>query len=154
MGEHKIWIHKGKFRRVPPNWKFPKCGLLVAYKLWHTKDTVSGQCAMKFLNPMDVDFLTDGRQRLEEFTFLMRRLDLAAHEKGLLHQEMSDLHCRKAFDILASSLGVPTFTPKGRRRHLERTKWPTYLRIMPNKVCVGAKPHFFSTNQISDKQCL
>ena len=48
MGEHKIWIHKGKFRRVPPNWKFPKCGLLVAYKLWHTKDTVSGQSAMKF----------------------------------------------------------------------------------------------------------
>ena len=85
---------------------------------------------------------------------LMRRLDLAAHEKGLLHQEMSDLHCRKAFDIVASSLGVPTFTPKGRRRHLERTKWPTYLRIMPNKVRVGAKPYFFSTNQISDKQCL
>ena len=154
MGEHKIWIHKGKFRRVPPDWKFPKCGLLVAYKLWHTKDTVSGQCAMKFLKPMDVDFLTDGRRRLEEFTLLMRRLDLAAHEKGLLHQEMSDLHCRKAFDIVASSLGVPTFTPKGRRRHLERTKWPTYLRIMPNKVRVGAKPHFFSTNQISDKQCL
>jgi hypothetical protein len=25
---------------------------------------------------------------------------------------------------------------------------------MPNKVRVGAKPHFFSTNQISDKQCL
>ena len=107
------------------------------------------------MKPLDVDFLTDGRRRLEEFTLLMRRLDLAAHEKGLLHQEMSDLHCRKAFDIVACSLGVPTFTPKGRRRHLERTKWPTYLRIMPsNKVRVGAKLHFFSTNQISDKQCL
>ena len=81
--------------------------------------------------------------------------DVKYYEKGLLHQEMSDLHCRKAFDIVASSLGVPTFTPKGRRRHLERTKWPTYLRIMPsNKVRVGAKLHFFSTNQISDKQCL
>jgi hypothetical protein len=56
---------------------------------------VSGQCALKFLKPMDVDFLTDGRRRLEKFTRLMRRLDLAAHEKGLLHQEMSDLHCRK-----------------------------------------------------------
>ena len=66
---------------------------------------MSGQCALKFLKPMDVDFLTDGRRRLEKFTRLMRRLDLAAHEKGfLLHQEVSDFHCRrKAFDIVASS---------------------------------------------------
>ena len=105
MGEHKIWIHKGKFRRVPPNWKFPKCGLLVAYKLWHTKDTVSGQCAMKFLKPMDVDFLTDGRRRLEEFTLLMRRLDLAAHEKGLLHQKMSCL-IRRIRIILSNKLPI------------------------------------------------
>ena len=58
--------------------------------------------------------MIDGRGRLEEFKLLMRRLDLAAHEKGFLQQEMSDLHCRKAFDIAASSLGLPTMTPKGR----------------------------------------
>ena len=68
----------------------------------------------------------------------MRRLDLAAHEKGLLHQKMSCLHFRKAFDIVASSLGVPTMTPKGQRQHLEQTQCPNYLKIMPNKVCVGA----------------
>ena len=53
IGEHKIWIHKGKFRLASPNWKFPKCCLLgVAYKLWHTNNTGSRQRAMKFLQPM------------------------------------------------------------------------------------------------------
>jgi hypothetical protein len=48
----------------------------------------------------------------------MRSLDLAAHEKGgLLYQEMSDLHCRRAFDLIVAtsscSLGVlPMVTPK------------------------------------------
>jgi hypothetical protein len=63
--EHKIWHHNGKFRRVPPTWTFPKCGLLVAYRLWHTKDTVSGQCALKFLSYLDVNFVKDGTRRLE-----------------------------------------------------------------------------------------
>ena len=55
VSEHKIWHHSGEFRRVPPSWTFPKCGLLVAYKLWHTKNTVSGQCALKFLSFQDVN---------------------------------------------------------------------------------------------------
>ncbi|KAI2511613.1 hypothetical protein MHU86_2867 [Fragilaria crotonensis] len=122
---HKIWQHHGKFRRVPPSWTFPKCGLLVAYKLWHTKDTVSGQCEMSFLSFQDVDFLKDGTRRLEEFKFLMAKLDLAAKDRGLLCQNMTALDCRNAFDSVVETLGVPTVTPKGRRRHLERMKWPT-----------------------------
>jgi hypothetical protein len=133
VSEHKIWHHKGKFRRVPPDWTFPKCGLLVAYKLWHTKDTVSGQCALKFLSYQDVDFLKDGTRRLEEFKFLMTRLDSAAKDRGLLCNTMTALDCRHVFDAVVDTLGVPTVTPTGRRRHLERTKWPTYLRNMRNK---------------------
>ena len=64
--------------------------------------------------------------------------------------ERSEFYCRKAFNVVAWSwLRVPTVNPKGRHWHSEQTKWPTYLRIMPNKVLV-AKPHLFSTNQISD----
>lgn len=130
---HKIWHHNGKFRRVPPTWTFPKCGLLVAYRLWHTKDTVSGQCALKFLSYLDVDFVKDGTRRLEEFKFLMTKLDLAAKDRGLLCNTMTALDCRNVFDSVVDTLGVPTVTPKGRRRHLERTKWPTYLRNMQDK---------------------
>ena len=133
VSEHKIWHHNGKFRRVPPSWTFPKCGLLVAYKLWHTKDTVSGQCALKFLSFQDVNFLKDGTRRLEEFKFLMTRLDLSAKDRGLLRNTMTALDCRNVFVAVVDALGVPTVTPKGRRRHLERTKWPTYLRNMADK---------------------
>ena len=122
-----------KFRRVPPSWTFPKCGLLVTYKLWLTKDTVSGQCAMSFLSFQDVDFLRDGTRRLEEFKFLMAKLDLAAKDRGLLCINMTALDWRNVFDSVVDTLGVPTVTPKGRRRHLERMKWPTYLMNMPDK---------------------
>ena len=47
VSKHKLWAHHGKFRRVPPSWKFPKCGLLVADRLWHIKNTVTGECGMK-----------------------------------------------------------------------------------------------------------
>ena len=47
--QHSLWMHKGKFRRVPPGWTFPKCNVHAAYKLWHTQNTVNGQCAMRFL---------------------------------------------------------------------------------------------------------
>jgi hypothetical protein len=40
---------------------------------------------------------------------------------------------RNVFDRVVETLGVPTVTPKGRRRHLERMKWATYLINMPNK---------------------
>ena len=69
---------------------------------------------------------------------------------------MSDLHCRRAFDMIVAtscSMGVlPMVTPKDQCWHLDQSKWPsTYLRTMPNKVHdVIAKPHFFSSNQISD----
>ena len=36
-------------------------------------------------------------------------------------------------DAVAGVLGVPTVTPKGRRRHLERMEWPTYIRNKPRK---------------------
>jgi hypothetical protein len=113
---HKIWHHNGKFRRVPPTWTFPKCGLLVAYyRLWHTKDTVSGQCAIKFLSYLDVNFVKDGTRRLEEFKFLMTTLDLAAKDRGLLCNTMTALDCRNVFDAVVDTLGVPTVTPKGQR---------------------------------------
>ena len=66
----------------------------------------------------------------------MGRLDLAAHEKGLLptYIRKCQICCRKAFDIVARSLGVPTVATKSQGQHIEQTKWPTYLRIMTSKV--------------------
>ena len=63
----------------------------------------------------------------------MSTLDLAADLQGLLFRDMTDLQCQNAFDAVAGVLGLPTVTPKGRRWHLERMKWPTYLRNMPRK---------------------
>ena len=51
IDQAKLWVNK-KFgftrETLDGLGEIPKCGLLVAYKLWHTKDTVSGQSAMKF----------------------------------------------------------------------------------------------------------
>ena len=63
----------------------------------------------------------------------MSTLDSAADSQGLLSLDMTDSQCQNAFDAVAGVLGVPVVTPKGRRRHLERMKWPTYLRNMPRK---------------------
>lgn len=148
VSEHKLWAHHGKFRRVPPSWKFPKCGLLVAYRLWHIKNTVTGECGMKFLSFKDVDFLKDGSRRLEKFKFLMSTLDSAADSQGLLSLDMTHSQCQNAFDAVAGVLGVPVVTPKGRRRHLERMKWPTYLRNMPRKVRPARKRRMHYTSLV------
>ena len=52
MGEHKIcWIHERKLRQIPPNWIFPKCGLLVAYEGY----SVRAVCHEHF-KPMEINF--------------------------------------------------------------------------------------------------
>ena len=130
---HKLWMHKGKFRRVPPMWTFPSCNVHTAYKLWHTQNTVTGQSAMIFLRPVDVDCQKDGGRRLEEFRYLMWRFDAAAKELGLLRPRMTELDCSTAINAVVDTLGVPLETPKGRQRHLEKLKWPMYLMLLPNK---------------------
>ncbi|KAI2513130.1 hypothetical protein MHU86_1168 [Fragilaria crotonensis] len=130
---HRVWMHTGKFRRVPPLWTFPRCNVHAAYKIWHTQNTVTEQCAMFFLRPVDVDFRTDGRRRLEEFRFLMWRFDVVASELGLLRQRMSELDCSTAINASIEKLGVPLETPAGRCRHLEKLKWPIFLQLMPDK---------------------
>ena len=130
---HRVWMHKGKFRRVPPMWIVPRCNVHTAYKIWHTPNTVTGQCAMIFLRPADVDFRKDGCRRLEEFRFLMWRFDMAASEQGLLKARMSELDCSTTVNALIEKLGVPLETPAGRCRHLEKLKWPMYLRLLPDK---------------------
>ena len=130
---HSLWMHKGKFRRVPPGWAFPKCNVHSAHKLWHTQNTVNGQCAMRFLRPADIDYCLDGHRRLEEFRFLMWRFDESARQLGLLRYTMTELDCNIAINATIEMLGVPLETPTGRRRHLERLKWPMYLSLVPVK---------------------
>jgi hypothetical protein len=130
---HQLWMHMGKFRRVPPMWTFPRCNVHTAYKIWHTPNTVTGQSAMIFLRPGDVDFRKDGCRRLEEFRYLMWRFDVAASELGLLRPRMSELDCSTAVNAVIETLGVPLETPKGRCRHLEKLKWPMYLNLLPDK---------------------
>jgi hypothetical protein len=130
---HSLWMHRGKFRRVPPGWTFPKCNVHSAHKLWHIQNTVNGQCAMRFLRPADIDHYKDGHRRLEEFRFLMWRFDECARQLGLLRHTMTELDCSIAINATIEMLGVPLETPTGRRRHLERLKWPMYLSLMPAK---------------------
>lgn len=119
--------------RVPPGWTFPKCNVHSAHKLWHIQNTVNGQCAMRFLRPADIDHYKDGQRRLEEFRFLMWRFDECARQLGLLRHTMTELDCNIAINATIEMLGVPLETPTGRRRHLERLKWPMYLSLMPAK---------------------
>ena len=106
---------------------------LQQYKLQHTMDIVSGQRALKFLSFQDVDFLRDGTRRLEEFKFLMTMFDVAVKDQGLLCKNTTVMDCMNVFDRVIETSGVPTVTPKGRRWHLEKMKWTTYLINMPNK---------------------
>ena len=138
---HTLWLHKGKFRRVPPSWAFPKCNVHSAHKLWHTQNTVTGQCAMRFLRPSDVDFQKDGRRRLEEFRFLMCRFDDASRQPGLLKYMKSEMDCNIAMMACIDKLGVSLKTISGRQRHLERLKWTRYLCLVLNKLRPTQEEH-------------
>jgi hypothetical protein len=128
-----LWLHHGKFRRVPPHWIFPKCNVHSAHKIWHTQNTVTGQCGLRFVRPADVDFHKDGRRRLEEFRFLMWRFDEAARQLGMLRHIMTEMDCNVAITATIELLGVPLETCSGRQRHLERLVWTRYLKLVPDK---------------------
>jgi hypothetical protein len=130
---HNLWLHKGKFRCVPPSWTFPKCNVHSAHKLWHTQNTITEQCALQIVRRSNIDFHKDAYRRLEEFRFLMWWFDEAARQVGLLRSTMTEMDWNDAITATIESLGVPLETDTGHQRHLERLKWTRYLKLVPDK---------------------
>jgi len=130
----KMWFNRGVFRRVPPTWVFPTtASLQVVYVLWHTRDSVSGVCALKELTNLDVNWLKTGCRRLEELRFLMMKLDREAERQGILPNggDLTAADCAHILPLVQGALRVPLRTPKGRKRFLSRLKWPTLIPLMP-----------------------
>eukprot|EP00543_Licmophora_paradoxa_P000258 CAMPEP_0202453246 /NCGR_PEP_ID=MMETSP1360-20130828/11260_1 /ASSEMBLY_ACC=CAM_ASM_000848 /TAXON_ID=515479 /ORGANISM="Licmophora paradoxa, Strain CCMP2313" /LENGTH=647 /DNA_ID=CAMNT_0049072285 /DNA_START=54 /DNA_END=1997 /DNA_ORIENTATION=+ len=139
----RTWIHEdGKIRRVPPTWKFPFENLLNSYKIWHLDDTVQGICAAKHLRPTDVDFVSRGKKNLEEFKFIMNRLDIAAKALDLLKQKMTEDEVEHAFKESFPALGIAEMTSTGKPRDFAKFKWTSAIRIMPIKKRVPQDGNF------------
>ena len=44
---HRVWNYQEKRRHVPDDWDFPKGGMLLANRLCHLQDELTGQFAVK-----------------------------------------------------------------------------------------------------------
>jgi hypothetical protein len=54
---YNLHHHHGKWRRVPSNWRVPRCGIYDLWRQWWIGDSVHHIHPLRFLKLADVDFL-------------------------------------------------------------------------------------------------
>jgi hypothetical protein len=56
----EFFVHGGFMRRVPSDWQFPRCAIILAYEHWHCPDEMKKVLALKHLKKYDVSFIKRG----------------------------------------------------------------------------------------------
>ena len=54
---YKLHFHNGKYRRVPADWRFPRVGVLDAWRQWWIGDSVRNIPPLRLLGKEDISFL-------------------------------------------------------------------------------------------------
>ena len=121
-------------RRVPPNWMFPKLGLMHMYVLWHCGNQAQRVAAIKLWDATDVATLPSKRVKatLSEIRRVMKIIDCAATENGLPPKKfMTNNEVISCFNAGKYGLKIPMETPTGKRRNLEKMSWRTVMKNLP-----------------------
>lgn len=127
----EFFMHGGLMRRVPIDWQFPSCPLILAYEHWHCPDELKKVSALRLLKKHDVNFVKRGVKTLEEFSFLMGMIDDEARRLGIYAANMDRATAKNVFRTCKCVLGIPDETPQGRKRRVEQITWSSCLRMMP-----------------------
>ena len=124
------FMHGGVMRKVPANWKFPTCSIILAYEHWHCPDEVRKVSPLKSLKKHDVCFVKQGTRTLEEFSFLLGMIDTEARRIGIYNENMDWATAKNTFLACKAVLGIQPETPQGRKRQVEQVTWSSCLRLM------------------------
>ena len=131
-----LYNHHGKWRRVPPGWKFPHLSLQNMYQFWHCGDDQSAQkvLPMKHFDSKDMSYLGRRDQiNLTNVRFLMGLIDKTAEVKGRPPKAtMTRVEANACFFVGQAGIDVNAKTPTGRLRIKGKLTWSSVLRLMNN----------------------
>jgi hypothetical protein len=136
--KYKRWMVKGFFRRVPADWIFPMGPVLNVYQYWHHGDEQREISPLKKMTRSDLSWATADKKRypknLEEVRHIMKMLDTAASEKGLLKDNPTREDTIAAYYGAKHVFGLPEMTPKGRKRNWSKLSWSSVERLMSKEI--------------------
>ena len=133
--KYEMFDHQdGLKRRVPPNWHFPKLLMQHMYIQWHCGNGVKKVSPIKNWDKIDVEGLPGKRIKvtLSEIRRMMSCIDNHAKASGKPPKKMMmQVEANTCFEVGFHGINVPTTTPTGRPRHVDRLTWQSALQYMP-----------------------
>ena len=107
---YQLHFFRGRYHRVPEDWRFPRISTFEAWHQWWVGDTIRQITPLRFLEPQDVKFLDDiplsaqemhgrsgrfqnsrrnSRKTLNDLSFLMKYITRRVEEANAMEQEIT-----------------------------------------------------------------
>ena len=118
---------RGKLRRVPENFAFPKGNIATVWMLWCLGDQRRGYPPYRRLRPGDMS-TRNKQRRLLELKRLMRLIEALLTPDQRARAVRSASAAASLLDAVKSQLPLPTHTATGQVRRLEQLSWRSFTR--------------------------
>jgi len=149
-GGYTMHCHSGGFKRVPVDWRFPRCGVFDLWRQWWIGDQVRQVPPLRFLTTKDVNFLdtvplsdeemhgrTGGkrenrrlaRKTLNDMQFIMTWITKKVQAAGAMEEEITLSLVDRMFAVVTDEFS------EGERNG--QKKWSTIVRVLQKKQTVA-----------------
>ena len=124
---HHEW--NGSFRTVPLDFKFRDCSVRNLFLLWHFGQAELRIVPFKCLTTKDLN-LKYSKRRLSDVRCLMRIINDALKTRNITFNEKSQREALEAFEKFKSTLELPQFTKRNRKRRNDQIGWRRTIDLL------------------------
>ena len=143
---YQLHFFRGRYHRVPEDWRFPRISTLEAWHQWWVGDTIQQITPSRFLEPQDVKFLDDiplsaqemhgrsgrfqnsrrnSRKTLNDLSFLMKYITRRVEEANAMEQEITITSVTQMFQVVEDDFIGPRNAQK---------RWNTASRELRHRM--------------------
>ena len=128
--QRAVQLHNwgGRFSKVPETFIVPKGSTYVAFQHWMFGSQEGGYPALRTVQPIDIP--TKQKERFSHLRWLMGEVESEAKRAKVWVDSPTVEQATEVFQATMPHLGLPTKSPKGRKRRMQDLNWGTVVNSL------------------------
>lgn len=128
--QRAVQLHNwgGRFSKVPESFIVPKGSTYVAFQHWMFGSQEGGYPALRTVQPIDIP--TKQKERFSHLRWLMGEVESEAKRAKVWVDSPTVEQATEVFQATMPHLGLPTKSPKGRKRRMQDLNWGTVVNSL------------------------
>ncbi len=118
----------GRFSKVPEDFIVPTGSAFVAFQHWMFGSQEAGYPALRTVQPIDIP--VKQKERFSHLRWLMGEIESEAKRAKVWVDSPSVEQATEVFQATMTHLGLPTKSPKGRKRRVQDLNWGTVVNSL------------------------